>query len=137
VIHVNFGLHDLKYLNADGQLVSPDKGTLIADPAVYESNLRLLIQRLKATKAKIVWGMTTPVPPGATGRVAGSDAIYNAVARKVMTDLSIEVNDLHAVITSAPTGLQQPRNVHFTPAGYDALAAAVHKAVLPLLPVGK
>jgi acyl-CoA thioesterase-1 len=92
---------------------------------------------LKATKAKIIWGMTTPVPAGATGRVAGSDAVYNAVARKVMTELSIPVNDLHAVITNAPTGLQQPRNVHFTPAGYDALAAAVHKVVLPLLPAGK
>jgi lysophospholipase L1-like esterase len=52
----------------------------------------------------------------------------------VMTELDIPVNDLHAVITSAPTGLQQPRNVHFTSAGYDALAAAVQKVVLPLLP---
>jgi acyl-CoA thioesterase-1 len=137
VIHVNFGLHDLKYLNAEGQLVSPEKGTLIADPTAYEANLRLLVQRLKATKAKIVWGMTTPVPSGATGRVAGSDTVYNAVARKVMTEFGIPVNDLHTVITSAPTGLQQPRNVHFTPAGYDALAAAVQKVVLPLLPVGK
>ena len=137
VIHVNFGLHDLKYLNAEGQLVSPEKGTLIADPAIYEANLRLLVQRLKATKAKVVWGQTTPVPSGATGRVAGSDTVYNAVARKVMTELDIPINDLHAVITSAPTGLQQPRNVHFTPAGYDALAAAVQKVVLPLLPVGR
>ncbi|TSC67218.1 MAG: G-D-S-L family lipolytic protein, partial [Parcubacteria group bacterium Gr01-1014_72] len=51
VIHFNFGLHDLKYLDEKKQYVSPDKGKQVAPPELYEKNLRALIARLQKTGA--------------------------------------------------------------------------------------
>lgn len=55
VIHFNFGLHDAKL---------PPEGVRHAPPAVYEKNLRELVERLQATGAALVWASTTPVPNG-------------------------------------------------------------------------
>ena len=49
VIHFNFGLHDLKYLDAAGNYVTPDRGTQLVPPAEYERNLRELVRRLQRT----------------------------------------------------------------------------------------
>jgi hypothetical protein len=57
VIHVNFGLHDLKIMKP-----GPDGGVRQVPPAEYEANLRALIGRLRATGASLVWASTTPVP---------------------------------------------------------------------------
>lgn len=129
VIHVNFGLHDLKYVDEKGAMVAVEKGKLLASLAEYEANLRALIAKLQQTKAKLIWATTTPVPEGAGGRIAGSELAYNEVVRRVMAEHKIPVNDLHAVVKEKLSTLQQPRNVHFTPAGYQALAEVVAKAV--------
>src|SRR4051812_33030943 len=60
VIHFNFGLHDLKYLDANGKYVDPSKGKQVAPPEVYERNLRELVARLKKTGAKLIFATTTP-----------------------------------------------------------------------------
>ncbi len=54
----------------------------------------------------------------------------NEAARKVMTELSVTVNDLYAVTLPRLAELQQPANVHFTSAGYRALAEPVSKSIL-------
>lgn len=133
IIHVNFGLHDLKFVNEKGQMVAVDKGKQLASLKEYEANLRALVAKLKTTKAKLIWATTTPVPTGATGRIAGSEDAYNAVVRKVMAESGIPLDDLHAVVKDKLPVFQQPRNVHFTPTGYQALAEAVVKSLgLPL-----
>ncbi len=62
VIHFNFGLHDLKYLDAAGKYVTPDKGKQVASVADYEKNLRAIVARLKQTGANLIFATTTPVP---------------------------------------------------------------------------
>jgi acyl-CoA thioesterase-1 len=64
------------------------------------------------------------VPEGSAGRVRGDEVRYNAVAAKIMKDAGVAIDDLHAVVVKAPH-LQLPRNVHFTPEGYQALARVV------------
>lgn len=126
VIHFNFGLHDLKYLDAQGNYVEPGKGKQVAPPEVYRRRLREVTQKLKATGAKLIFATTTPVPPGTLGRAAGDEMVYNDVARDVMKELDVPVNDLHAyVVERRPEALQLPANVHFTPNGYDRLAEPV------------
>jgi acyl-CoA thioesterase-1 len=125
VIHFNFGLHDLKYLDEKGTYVTPDKGKQVALLPRYEANLRSLVQRLQRTGAKLIWATTTPVPEGSQGRVANDELRYNKVALKVMKEYGIPVDDLHAVIVNGPPGLQQPKNVHFTSEGYELLARSV------------
>jgi dienelactone hydrolase len=123
-IHFNFGLHDLKYLDAAGKYVTPDKGKQVALLPEYEANLRQIVARLKKTGAKLIWASTTPVPDGSQGRVQGDEGKYNEVALKVMREAGIPVDDLHAIAVE-----QQPHNVHFTQEGYRVLARAVAASV--------
>jgi len=134
VIHFNFGLHDLKYLDEKGKYVSPDHGKQVAPPAQYEKNLREFVARLKKTGAVLVWGSTTSVPSGSPGRVQGDEKIYNAVARKVMTENGVLVNDLHAAVAEPVPVLQRPNNVHFTDRGSKVLADAVTASIRLALP---
>ena len=134
VIHFNWGLHDLKYLDATGKYVTPDKGRQVTPPAQYEENLRKLVARLKQTGAKLVFATTTPVPTEAEGRVHGEERQFNEIAVRVMRENNVAIDDLWSCATQAKTEIQQPHNVHFTPEGYRVLAAAVIQSIVPLLP---
>ena len=134
VIHFNFGLHDLKFLDATGKYVAPDQGKQVASPEQYAANLRAITRRLQATGARLVFATTTPVPAGSLGRVQGEEQRYNEAALRVMRELHVEIDDLHAVVDRGPSGLQLPKNVHFSDEGYERLAQNVAACVRPLLP---
>ena len=125
IIHFNFGLHDLKYLNEKGTYVPPESGKQVAPLAIYEANLRALVAKLKKTGAIMIWGSTTPVPDGSLGRVKGDEIAYNAVAKRVMADNDVLIDDLHAAVAERISLLQKPHNVHFTDQGSTVLAASV------------
>jgi acyl-CoA thioesterase-1 len=129
VIHFNFGLHDLKYVDAKGQNTSPDKGKLQVPIEDYKKNLDALIVKFKKTGAKLVFATTTPVPEGEPARAADSDRAYNAAALEVMTKHGVAVNDLNAFVRGRKEPGQLPKDVHFTPAGYEALGGRVAAAV--------
>lgn len=159
VIHFNFGLHDLKYLDATGKYVPPDKGKQVAPPEQYRRQLRDLTLRLKATGAKVIFATTTPVPEETLGRVPGDEKRYNEVARSVMTELGVPVDDLCAYVVEEqkkmpprpaadfppprkgikprPGEIQIPFNVHFTPDGYERLARQVTESIRKQLPPPK
>ena len=137
VIHFNFGLHDLKYLDEKGAYVTPDKGKQVASLADYEKNLRTLVARLKQTGAKLIFATTTPVPSASSGRVEHDELRYNETAVRVMKELGVTVDDLHALAASHQDKIQRSHNVHFTDEGYGLLADQVTAHVLPALPVVK
>jgi acyl-CoA thioesterase-1 len=156
VIHFNFGLHDLKYLDAAGKYVDPDKGKQVAPPELYRQRLRELTQRLQATGAKLIFATTTPVPEGTLGRLAGGEARYNQVAVEVMKELKVPLDDLGAYVAeqqrklpprplsekpaqgkrldARPGEIQLPYNVHFTRQGYEQLAELVTSSIRSALP---
>ena len=134
VIHFNWGLHDLKYLDEKGKYVTPDQGKQVAPPPVYEKNLRELVVRMKTTGAKLIWCSTTPVPEGSAGRVKDSEIEFNRVAERVMKENGVAINDLHALAASRLAEVQLPKNVHFTPEGYKALAQQVAARIEAALP---
>ena len=125
VIHFNFGLHDLKYLDETGVYVTPDKGKQVTLPEVYERNLRQLVGEMKKTGASLVWCSTTPIPEGASGRVKGDEVAYNAIAEKVMKENVVAINDLYSLMAPKCAELQRQRNVHFTEEGSAVEATAV------------
>lgn len=130
VIHFNFGLHDIK-LDADGRPLTT--------PGEYERNLRALVRRLHATGAQLVFATTTPVPARLNGgpRRRSADVIErNAIARQVMGELGVPVNDLYAVAFARLDELQRPANVHFTDEGSRVLAEPVTAAIRRLLAPG-
>lgn len=125
VVYFNFGLHDLKWLDAQDNYVTPEKGKQVAMPEEYGKNLAEFVRRLKRSGAKLIFATTTPVPAGSNGRVEGSERAYNEVARRVMAEAGVQVDDLHAAAMPRLAEIQLPKNVHFTPAGSGALAAHV------------
>lgn len=118
VIHFNWGLHDLKFM---------EDGKHQVDIEAYERNLEKLVQRLKKTKAVLIWASTTPVPEGKLNPPRKDQDVlaYNAVARSIMTKHNVVINDLYAFAKPRLAELQLPANVHFKPAGSDALAERV------------
>ena len=132
VIHFNWGLHDLKYMGPKGQNLADPAATDSA-PQVpidqYEQNLRKLVDRLKRTKAKLIWRSTTPIPAGAKGRVVGDSVKYNAVAKKIMQENAIAIDDQYTFAIYRLDKIQRPKDVHFTKDGSRELAK---KAVLAI-----
>ena len=125
IIHFNFGLHDLKYISAGGKNLADPEATDSHQqvPArAYEANLRKIVARLKLTGAKLIWRTTTPVPKGARGRVAGDSARYNEIARKVMAENGIAIDDQYAFAIGRLEKIQRPADVHFTAEGSKQLA---------------
>lgn len=126
VIHFNFGLHDLKYVDADGQMANPpESGTQFVPIETYEANLDQIVTRLQATGARLIWCSTTPVPAGSNGRLQGDGARYNVAAARVASAHGLAVNDLYAFALARLDAIQQPANVHFTDAGSAELATQV------------
>ncbi len=134
VIYFNFGLHDLKYLDAQGKYVPPEQGKQLTSLAQYEANLRELVARLKRTGAKLIYATTTPVPAGTLGRVEHDEKSYNEVATRVMKETGVPVDDLHALASARQKQIQLPQNVHFTNDGYEQLGEAVTASVTAALP---
>lgn len=125
LIHFNWGLHDIATWDGPPQVSIVD----------YEANLRQLVKKLQGTGARLIWSSTTPVPTGSKNREERDVLVYNALAKKVMDEIHIPINDLHAFIESRPDKeqLQRPANVHFRPEGSTELGAEVAKHILAAL----
>lgn len=136
VIHFNFGLHDLKYLGPKGQnLADPNAqdSHQQVPPEAYEANLRAIVAKLKKTDAKLIWRTTTPVAKGAKGRVVGDSAKYNAIAKTIMDENGIAIDDQYAFAISRLEKIQRPADVHFTPEGSRQLAEQAVAAITSAL----
>ena len=51
----------------------------------------------RLTGAKLVFATTTPVPSASAGRVEHDELRYNETAVRVMRELGVAVDDLHAL----------------------------------------
>lgn len=136
VIHFNWGLHDLKYIQddpskrADPKAPGSHQQVAVAD---YEKNLASLVKTMQATGAKLIWCNTTHVPAGSDGRVEGDEGKYNEAAARVMTAAGVPTNDLRAHALAKPEA-QLPANVHYTPEGSRYLAEKVAAVITENLP---
>ena len=133
LIHFNWGLHDLKYVDQDGKLALPPEGKQVSTLEEYESNLDKLVQRLRQTGAELIWRPTTPVPEGAAGRIPADLPKYNQVARRVTDRYGIAVDDMNAFIAAKKIPHSRPDNVHFSREASTQLAensaAAIRRAL--------
>ena len=129
VVHINAGLHDLKLTDKTYQVPLDE----------YEKNLKTILQRIqKETHAKIIFATSTPILDGLHAqRKAGFDRFeadvqkYNAVAVAVMKRAGVPVNDLHKLVEDGgKEKLIGPDGTHYTPAGYELLAAAVTNSII-------
>jgi len=114
VIHFNFGIHDRRTPAAD-----------------YQSRLEALVERYQKTGATVIWASTTPIPPDTKDGPEASAQIEekNRLAAEVMEKHGVKVNDLYQFVLPRLKELQNPKDVHFSGAGYDALGEQVAKVI--------
>lgn len=126
VIHFNFGLHDAKYLS-ETELRQPRDA--------YIKNLKTLVDRMKQTKAKLIFATTTPTPE-VLGPTRRFDKISerNRLAVELMNQEGVAIDDLFAVVTPVEEKVRRPNDLHYTPEGYALLAAAVARSIEAQLP---
>lgn len=138
VVHFNCGIHDTKKSKTTGQFQIP--------PEQYEANLRKIVERIrKETKAKVLFATSTPIVDKRAAQTRSKadyellDASieqYNRIAGKVMQELRVPVNDLHALLPDAESRarLIVGDGVHFVPEGSQLLGKAVAAMVAKHLP---
>ncbi len=92
---------------------------------------RQILDTLEATGARLVYATTTPVPEGDLRpyREPEDAVLYNNIAREVMVEAGIPIDDLYAFALPRLGEIQQPENVHFTNAGSELLAQEVVAAI--------
>jgi hypothetical protein len=136
VIHFNWGLHDLKYIQNDPSKRADPKAEG-SHPQValddYEKNLAELVKIMQATGAKLIWCATTHVPAGSDGRIEGDEVKYNEAAARIMTAAGIPTDDLRTHALAKPEA-QLPANVHYSPEGSRYLAEKVAAVITEHLP---
>lgn len=122
VIHVNWGLHDLKYVMYDNrQDVTIDE---------YIANLTNIFTRLNKRCDHVIWASSTYFPEGVSPRRDTKDVIaYNAAADKLLKKFPKFAYDDHYTLSKENSNLMKPINVHFLPAGYKVLAEQTSKAI--------
>jgi acyl-CoA thioesterase-1 len=136
VIHFNFGLHDLKHVDAKtGQASNSFDDPYQADPKTYGENLEKIVKKLQKSGAKLIYATTTPYPAGvAPARLPADAKLYNDIAIKIMKAKNIEVNDLYSEVKPMLKKYQLPKNVHFNKEGSEAMAAKVASVIETKLP---
>ena len=128
VIHFNWGLHDLKIGDGDARQVPLEQ---------YGDNLRELVSRLNRTGARLIFATTTPVPEGKLNppRINADVIAYNIVARRIMQERGVAIDDLYGFALPLLGKIQLPENVHYKPEGYAQLAERVAESILAELNV--
>jgi len=107
IIYFNFGVGDLFYRDPATReiriMCKHNGGVRVSTPAQYEKQLDALVERLKATGAKLIWGNTTPMVnvnffASFQGNILDPNAEieYNAIAARVMEKHKVLVCDLHS-----------------------------------------
>lgn len=132
VIHFNHGLHDLKYVDDDGKNTrSRETGHIQIPLKAYRKNMDAIVKRLKQSGAKLIFATTTPFPDEPAGPLREAKQVkrYNRVALRIMKKYEVTVNDLHGFALPRLEEIQQPNNVHFSPAGSKALAEEVKRHI--------
>ena len=74
------------------------------------------------------------MPEGAAGRVVGDSAKYNAIAKGIMDENDIAIDDQYAFCMTKLDKIQRPANVHFSAEGSMELARQAVAAITAALP---
>jgi hypothetical protein len=112
LIHFNFGIHDRE---------TPENE--------YVQRLETIVERLKATGAKLVWASTTPVPAESIYGCDETIVRLNWIAAGIMGRHQIPIDDLYTFARPRLADFQNKNDVHFSLAGYDFLGAQVAREI--------
>lgn len=141
IVHFNCGIHDTKKFKQSGKFQ--------ISPGDYEANLRKIVEKIRMeTDATVIFATSTPILDDRAAKVRAdrdyellnaSIEQYNAIAKKVMQELKVPVNDLNATLAKpeAPETRETlivNDGVHLSPAGQTILGQQVAEKIRRLLP---
>jgi len=123
VIHFNWGLHALKYIDAQGKLSSVSEGRRCVPPEKYADELNLAFDALEKTDATIIWAATTPEHHAIWAKPNDAE-LYNKIAEEVVKKRNVPINDLFSVAQKEKE-FTNPHGCHYTARGSRILATNV------------
>lgn len=124
IVHWNNGLWDVLRLIGDEPQTSPEE---------YRMGLKRIAGRIRRLfpHAKIIFALTTCVVEEWMNpdfiRYNADIERYNQIAREVMAEENVEIDDLYAVSCALPREFRSPDGTHYTAEGSRALGEAVAK----------
>jgi lysophospholipase L1-like esterase len=132
IVHFNCGIHDTKKFKSMGKFQVP--------PEQYAANLRKIVERIRTeTDAVVLFATTTPIVDDRAAQTRrdrdyelldASVCQYNAIAKKVMQELEVPINDLHSTLSNPERatkaeGLIGSDGVHLKSEAKELLGKAV------------
>lgn len=135
VIHFNAGIHDITFVNQAGEGAAAPQGTIQVPLSEYRENLQRIVERLRATNARLIWAATTPIgePAQSSGIRSNADVVdYNAAAASIMSAAGIPQLDLYSLVADRREELLD-HGVHLNRAGIEIASTAVANAILERL----
>ena len=130
IIQFNWGLWDLcyrKYSDTNMQWIKDKiEGKQEIPLEEYKSNLESIVKILKKTNATLIFVTTTFIPLEEPGMKSEDVLMYNSVAKKIMKNNSIFINDIYLVSKEihAFYGISK-NNVHYTDNGYREISKSI------------
>jgi hypothetical protein len=112
VIHFNFGIHD--------------RATPTAD---YQDRLEKIVTRLEATKAKLIWASSTPIPPDTQYGDLAVIVRKNEEAAAIMRKRGVAIDDIYTAILPHVDATRNKADVHFSEDGYRLMGAQVAQSI--------
>ena len=127
LVHFNFGLHDIKRVDAEGRNSNDPADARQAPLERYERQLRSITEAIMESGARPVFCTTTPVPPGGVRPHRDPKDVdrYNQAAILIMEGLDVPVIRLDEFAAARIQDIQRPVNVHFTKEGSATLGSRV------------
>jgi isoamyl acetate esterase len=128
VVHINCGLHDIRYdLGQDHPVSSPEE---------YLDNLRVVFTYLAATGVSIIWATSTPTNEVAHNtsklyRWYQADLVeYNRLSMDLALDFGFHINDMYGRLSETNAqALLLPDGVHFDRSGNELIGRYVADAI--------
>ncbi|WP_165008836.1 SGNH/GDSL hydrolase family protein [Neisseria yangbaofengii] len=128
IIHLNCGLHDIRY-NAGS--TKP-----LSDIQTYQTNLRKIFSRLQQTGAQIIWASSTPFLQSvhnvtkSSRRYLKDIQAYNQAAQNLAHEFVFPINDLYALMfVQDLTALTICDGLHFNESGNEMLGNTVAELI--------
>jgi isoamyl acetate esterase len=129
VVHINCGLHDIRY--------DPGLDRPVSSPEVYEANLRDIFAYLAATGAMVIWATSTPIDEARhnanklSRRYRAHLLDYNRRSVQIARDFGFAIHDLYARVAQAGVAdLLLPDGVHFNREGNALIGVAIAEAIM-------
>lgn len=128
VIHINCGLHDVRY--------DPARDAPVSSRQQYAENLEIIFSRLARLGARVIWATSTPIDEKMHNEVKVSrrylkDIVaYNTASVELARNYGFEIHDLYAkVLAEGLKDILLPDGIHFNEAGNARIGVWISEVI--------